>query len=180
MRRSIGDREVVEGVGHRRLGLVHRDADERQREPLDQVVCHHRGQALDQVVRPALDQLDHPIADRAVVDGILEAVGRSRLVAERLQGEVDQEVLAVAALVLEHPVAGEHLQAADLDQHAARIRAQTSSASRLGRTSCTRNIHAPRSSAATLAAMVAARRWVSSRPVIAPRNRLRETAISSG
>ena len=62
----------------------------------------------------------------------------------------------------------------------ASIAAATASASRVSRTSCTRTIQAPRRTASTFAAAVATARARSASPMIAPRNRLRDTPITTG
>ena len=98
--------------------------------------------ALEQLERVPVGDFLHAVRDVAVANGVLDAV-RRRCVCD-LDAEVVEEHLAVAALVVEHAVLSEHLEAVELDgDHP--TAAATVSASTCSRTSWTRKIAAPRS-----------------------------------
>jgi len=124
-----------------------RNADDRTLcvEAAQQLVGDRGGERLEQVVSVCVRELLHGTRDRAVVDRVLETIGRAALA--DLEIDVEQEVLAVALLVLVHAVPPEDPQAAQLDRdHAVPATARaTASASMCSRTSWTRRIVAPRS-----------------------------------
>ena len=107
-------------------------------------------------VRDLVDGRD----DVAVVDGVLDPVGRRRRRVGEVELEVDEEALTVAPLLLEHAVEAVQLDAAELDRHGrplpARPPPQLPAPRRAARTSWTRNSVAPRSNAATAAPTEAA------------------------
>src|SRR5439155_12824162 len=158
----------------------------RDCEPFEQIVGDRRRQALEQIVAGRGCELEGARADGAVVDGVRQPVAAGGGVGAADQPQVDHKRLAVLLLVLVHAVVGERLQPENLDHRRGHrgsgplIAAETSSASRTGPTSWTRNIQAPRPNASRLAEIVPAVRSRSARPVIWPRKRLRETAISTG
>ena len=108
----------------RRRGLVHRDLGR-----LHPGVGHaDPGEALrerlDQVDRFAADDVGERLGELAVVDGAREVVGGGRGADVELESDVDDEVLAVAALLREHavPAAGGEAAQDDAVAHAALLR----------------------------------------------------------
>jgi hypothetical protein len=86
----------------------------------DARVLHHRlGDArrdrLDQVARLTAHDRGRALGELAVVQGVGQVVGGGGGREVHPHGEVHDELLPVAALVLEHPVVAPHQQAAQLD-----------------------------------------------------------------
>src|SRR3954454_23097558 len=121
-------------------------------EARDQRVGDGGRERLDQVVPPRLRDVAHCCGDVAVVDGVVDPVVRARVADVEL--DVVQERLPIPLLVLVDAVEAVDLEAVELEsrhQPAPATAAATVSASTCGRTSWTRKIVAPRSSAATAA-----------------------------
>src|SRR6478609_10305739 len=121
LRAADGDDDVVEGDADGCLRLVDGDLD-----PLDPSVREHRvgdprGQRLDEVDRVARDDGDDVRGHRRVVDGEGEVVAARRRSGVEGHDDVDDEVLAVAALLGEHPVEPPRPDAADRDRVAADV-----------------------------------------------------------
>jgi hypothetical protein len=80
---------------------------------------HHVGDAgghrLDEVARLARHDRGRALGELAVVQGVDEVVGRGGRGEVHPHRDVDDELLPVAALVLEHPVVAAHTQTAQLD-----------------------------------------------------------------
>lgn len=72
-------------------------------------------QALDQVEACGSDLLGDALGERPVVHGVAELVGGRRAGEVALQRQVDDEGLSVTLLLVEHAVAADDAQAADLD-----------------------------------------------------------------
>ena len=188
------DRDVAEGHADRRLRLVHGDGHLVDRGVIEGVLATQLGEPLDEVVGLALDPGQHGSADRAVVDGVGEVVaGTGR---REVDGEldVDDELLALAALVVEDPVeapAPDPRQPDAVARHAAHrslpkpCRASTtSSASTVATTSCTRTHHTPCRATCTVVAAVTTSRSSGGRAVsavrpTAPRKVLREVPTTT-
>src|SRR4051812_40762099 len=181
----LGDhRDLIQRMRNRHIGLGDPHPRAGHAEPGDEVVGDHGGEPLQEPVRASLGKLDDPIAHRGVVDRVGELIRLVGPGGRRVEPDVEHERLPLLALLVEHAVIGEHPEAADLDpgapHEACSIAAATASASRVSRTSCTRTIQAPRRTASTFAAAVATARLRSASPMIAPRNRLRDTPITTG
>src|SRR6266542_578185 len=106
---------VIEGLRDRGLRLVHGDLRLRH-APVGQAGrSQAAGQRLDQPDRLAGDDGRQPSGQRAVVDGMRQVIGLRCRPGVRPYHGVDDELLAVAALVLEHAVPTADPQAAQLD-----------------------------------------------------------------
>src|SRR5512133_1002243 len=134
------DREA--GADARRVRFRHPHAYRADGEALDERISDGLGERLDQVEAPARGDLAHAVRDLPVVDGVLDAV-RGACVAD-VEADVVEELLAVAALLLEHAVPAEDREPVELEDHLGTA-AATVSASTCSRTSWTRKIAAPRS-----------------------------------
>ena len=109
------DRDLLDRQRDRRLGLGgldrHALGAELRREP----VGDHRAQALERPVGLRLgDQRDH-LADLAVVDRVLDAVGDQRVGLARVEADVEQDPLADLALLGGDAVVRVERQPDDLD-----------------------------------------------------------------
>lgn len=126
------------------VGLAHAHAYFGDGEALDDRVGDGRGEGLEQQELTPVRDLAHAGGDLAVVDRVLEAVGRRR--DARLQREVEEETLAFSALSLVDTVMAVEFEALQLDCQAQLATAWAAArASACSRTSCTRRMVAPRS-----------------------------------
>src|SRR5205085_3985782 len=163
------------------VGLAHADAHARDGEACDDLVRRCGGERLEQRELPRVRQRSDARRHFLVVDGIVEPVGERRL--GDIEIDVVQERLAELSFLVGCAVPSEDLEGVQLDgDHAPASAAATVSASTCSRTSCARMIVAPRSYAATAAAMLA-----DSGPVVAlesPRMRpselFREKPMTTG
>ena len=105
-----------------------------------------------------------------------DEVGRDRRIADAAAHAVGAEVAALLRSDVVHCSVCRGLG----DPGHGAIAFQTASASTVSRTSCTRKIRAPRTAAASAAAMLPASRSSTSRPVIAPSVALRDRPATTG
>src|SRR5215475_4409826 len=151
-------------------------------------------QRLDQPHRRPAGQPHQPVGDGAIVDGKGKIVVGGRGPRIQPQNGVDDELLAVAALVLANTMPREHAQPFQRDPVQAHVTAPAASrqacptrtASALARTSWTRTHHAPAAAASAVTATVASSLSANGRaepsgPASSlPRNRLREAPMMTG
>src|SRR5918999_269045 len=200
------DRDLLDRQRDRGLRLGGLDADALGTELGGEAVGDHRAQPLERLVRALLrDQRDH-LADLAVVDRVLDAVGDQRVRLADVEAHVEHQALPDLSLGRRDAVMGVERQPDDLDGdpdlgallvvivvvqvvvvvlvgvggHLANVAAAPARASAVAATSWTRNTRAPRSKAITLVATVACTRSVTSRPVRRPRKLLRLVPMTIG
>src|SRR6266542_3978251 len=125
------------------LRLAHANAGGLEREALHQGVRDGGRHRLEQPELPAFGHLADELDRRAVVDGLLDPVGR-RL--GELEPDVVEEGLLALPLPLLDPVAARDLEPGQLDDdaHAVPTARAAARASTCSRTSWTRRIVAPR------------------------------------
>src|SRR5207248_3343017 len=125
-------------------GFSNADGNAFDVEPLDDHVGDGCRQSLEERELPAGRQPADRVGDLAVVDGVLDAIGKSPVCDGH--ANVVEEVLAMLALLGRDAMPAEDAQPCELDlDHGAVTAAATVSASTCSRTSCTRSIVAPRS-----------------------------------
>src|ERR1700736_2281328 len=110
-----GDGDVVERQRDRRLWLVDGDLD-----GVNPLVAHHVvgafcGHRFDQIPGRATHDVGHPRGERAVVQRVGQVVAGGGAVEIDPHGDVDDELLTVPSLMLEHSVTAADGQAAQLD-----------------------------------------------------------------
>ena len=195
------DRDVGELQRDRGVRLVHRHLDRLHPRVGEHVVRDPAGDRLDQVGGRAGDDRGGALRELAVVQGVGEVVGRGGGGEVQPDGDVDDEVLPVAALVLVDTPwwprtrrprsAMRSLTARYRGRAGARaapscIAAATATASMDDATSCTRTPQAPAAATSAVIAAVAdlaavRRAGAPSSPASSsPRNRLREAPTSTG
>src|SRR5262249_46549103 len=99
----------------RRARLRHTHAHGAQGKSLDERIGDGAGKGFDQVEVAAGRDLAHAVGDLPVVDGVLDPVRRARVA--HVHADVVEELLAVAALLLQHAVAAEDGEALELEDH---------------------------------------------------------------
>src|SRR3954462_8165691 len=202
------DRDLLDRQGNRRLGLGRLDGDAVGPELTREAVGDHGAQALQRLVGALLGDQGDDLADLAVVDRVLDAIGDQCVGLADVEADVEHQPLADLALGGGDAMVCVERQPDDLDgdpylgalffivvvaqvvfvvvvlvgitRHWPNVAAVTASASAVAATSWTRNTRAPRSNAITLVATVAYTRSVTSRPVIRPRKLLRLVPMTSG
>jgi hypothetical protein len=192
-----GHGDVPERHADRRLRLVHGDDDLVDGRVGQGVERDELGEPLDEVVGLALDAGEGRCADPAVVHRVGEVVGGTGRGEVDRELDVDDELLPLAALVLEHPVVAATAHPGEPDAVGCRAAhdvprggvrspsaSATSSASTVATTSCTRTHHTPCRATCTVVAAVATSRSSGGRAVsrlrpTAPRKVLREVPTST-
>ncbi len=84
---------MVERALEHDVRLAHSDPGTGEREALEQRIGERGRQGLEEVVPPALGDLDDRGDDVSVVDGVLDPVARRRRLVLDLELEVDEEAL---------------------------------------------------------------------------------------
>ena len=116
LRQAAGDDGyVAKSQRDRCLGLVHDDFD-----GVNPGIGHHvlgdlRGDGLDEVARRTADDIGCPLGQYAVVEGVGQVVAGGRGGEVDPDRDVDDEVLAVAAFVVEDAVVTADVQALQFD-----------------------------------------------------------------
>ena len=109
------DRDLLDRERDRRLGLGGLDRDGVGAVLGRQAVGDDRAQPLERPVRALLGDEGDLVADLAVVDGVLDAVGDQRVHLADVEADVEHQPLADLALGGGDAVVGVQRQADDLD-----------------------------------------------------------------
>src|SRR4051812_274042 len=168
------DRDLLDRQGNRRLGLGRLHGDAVGAELTREAVGDHGAQALERLIGALLGDQGDDLADLAVVDRVLDAVGDQGVGLADVEADVEHQPLADLALGGGHAMVCVKRQPDDLDgdpylgalfvvvvvvaqvvfvvvvlvgitRHWPNVAAVTASASAVAATSWTRNTRAPRS-----------------------------------